>query len=288
MNGLLSDKLGQAYVELRDKLMVIWNELDQSQSAPPELFHYSSAEGFYGIAQNKMLWASEAMCMNDPTEGVHAGRLVLQRLKERHTDVPPDIVEVFSEQYLVSTLDNQVFVACFCDDGDLLSQWRAYGRDGRGFAVGFDRKVLLDGVAEPARLAKVVYDDSQLLATVNIIIDHSVDAITKAYFKKGEFNRYWGFVANFLVQHLMRFKNAAFREEREWRLICLPRKDTVKFRVANSRVIPYFELRFSPDAISRVRLGPKYGRADSRVVGNFLASTPVGTRPVENSLVPLV
>jgi hypothetical protein len=224
---------------------------------------------------------------NDPTEGVHAGRLVLERLKERHTDVPPQILDVFSEQYLVSTLDNQVFIACFCEDGDLLSQWRAYGRDGRGVAVGFDRERLLNAVTQPARLARVIYDDTQLIATLNTIIDHGVEAITKAHFTKDEFDRYWGSVANFLIQHLMRFKNRAFQEEREWRLICLPRQDVIRFRVNNSRVIPYLEVRFSPEAISRIRLGPKYGRTDSRVIRNFVASTPLGSCPIENSLVPL-
>ena len=30
-----------------------------------------------------------------------------------------------------------LYAFCFCEDGDLLSQWRGYGVLGRGYAVGF-------------------------------------------------------------------------------------------------------------------------------------------------------
>ena len=32
---------------------------------------------------------------------------------------------------------SRMFIVCFCEDGDLLSQWRGYGAD-QGYALGFD------------------------------------------------------------------------------------------------------------------------------------------------------
>jgi hypothetical protein len=34
------------------------------------------------------------------------------------------------------------YVVCFCSKGDLLSQWRAYGGGGGGYALGFNAKAL--------------------------------------------------------------------------------------------------------------------------------------------------
>ena len=34
------------------------------------------------------------------------------------------------------------YITCFSRNGDLLSQWRAYGDDGRGVSIGFNSKLL--------------------------------------------------------------------------------------------------------------------------------------------------
>lgn len=59
-----------------------------------------------------------------------------------------------------------VYITCFCEDGDLLSQWRAYaGRDSAaGYALGIGtRPPLLGGVQAAGRqhglrLRRVLYD----------------------------------------------------------------------------------------------------------------------------------
>jgi hypothetical protein len=44
------------------------------------------------------------------------------------------------------------FVACFCENGNLLSQWRAYARTA-GYSIGFDRASLAgtNAAAEPKK-----------------------------------------------------------------------------------------------------------------------------------------
>ena len=34
------------------------------------------------------------------------------------------------------------YFCCFSESSDLLSQWRAYGNDGQGVAIGFNAKLL--------------------------------------------------------------------------------------------------------------------------------------------------
>jgi hypothetical protein len=35
-------------------------------------------------------------------------------------------------------IQRKMFLTCFSENGDLLSQWRAYGNNGDGVAIGFD------------------------------------------------------------------------------------------------------------------------------------------------------
>lgn len=40
------------------------------------------------------------------------------------------------------------YICCFSKEGDLLSQWRAYANDGKGFSIGFDIKKLDEYISE--------------------------------------------------------------------------------------------------------------------------------------------
>ena len=37
-------------------------------------------------------------------------------------------------------------IGCFSKNGDLLSQWRAYAEDGKGFSIGFDSNYIYHGL----------------------------------------------------------------------------------------------------------------------------------------------
>ena len=134
------------------------------------------------------------------------------------------------------------------------------------------RAVLEEGVTATGALARVEYDAQKLRALADEIIDYAVRVVADSKLAGEEAEFYWEHVANFLLQSLMRFKNPAFREEREWRLICLSAPQLVRFRVVGTRLVPYFELRFSLDAIRTIRLGPRYSSRDNRVVRSFLSS----------------
>jgi hypothetical protein len=279
-------ELEPEYGGLRDKVHQLWKADQESELEPAELFHYTSAEAFQNILQNKTLWASEALSMNDPTEGIHPGAFVRDRLAERKDCIPQKILDVFTDQSLTQILDSQIFVASFCDSGDVLGQWRAYARDGRGYAIGFSPRMLLEGISVVAGLARVEYDAQKLRALAHEIIDYAIGVVAHSNMGGEEAESYWGHVANFLIQSLMRFKHPAFREEREWRMICLPAPSLVKFRVVGTRLVPYIHLPIPLEAIRKIRLGPRYTSRDNRV-DSFLRSIGLHKVSVENSVVPL-
>lgn len=103
------------------------------------LFHYCSSETFLSIVESRELWASDLSKMNDPDE-VKRGAEIIRDLLDR---LAPELGRA-----LGST--NLIYLACsFSKNGDLLSQWRAYGDDGNGFSVGVDREALTIANGDP-------------------------------------------------------------------------------------------------------------------------------------------
>ncbi len=97
---------------------------------PENLFHYTSAEGLVGVARSKALWASDMLCLSDASEASYAHALIQAALETDDSQlVPPRHRSGFMEPLTESRMYT-TFVACFRVDGDLLSQWRGYGRAG--------------------------------------------------------------------------------------------------------------------------------------------------------------
>ena len=95
---------------------------------PRYLYHYTSAQGLLGILQSNRIGATNSRFMNDPTEIAYATRLVREvmeseLLKEdaRWLKKVKDSVNDFLNEYENNA---KVYIACFCTQGDLLSQWR--------------------------------------------------------------------------------------------------------------------------------------------------------------------
>jgi hypothetical protein len=168
--------------------------------------------------------------------------------------------------------------ACFSRQGDVLSQWRAYGADGSGYAIGFNASML---VQLPNKALKVEYDRKKQVKEVKdfILALHNVEEAEEH--KRGpDFFRHCATLAI----DLSSYKNPAFVEEDEIRLIHLLNfqssnstlkledaggqvgdqmiaKQEVKFRIKQSTPVPYLDMDFEgmekKSSIAEVILGPK-------------------------------
>jgi hypothetical protein len=61
----MTPKLSEGYINLKHKIKELWDSIDAEVAQPDTIFHYTSAEALQSIIDKKVLWASEALCMND-------------------------------------------------------------------------------------------------------------------------------------------------------------------------------------------------------------------------------
>ncbi len=130
-----------------------------------------------------------------------------------------------------------LYVICFsADDGDRLSQWRAYGGIS-GVCMGFRKSALEHFCATTAErgyvdLYEITYispdGDEQTRLKVDQVIDSGAGTDEK--------------YRRILVSYPgAQFKHKAFEEEKEWRLL-MPRPQNLTHRIRGSLLIPYGEL----------------------------------------------
>jgi hypothetical protein len=194
---------------------------------PAELYHYTDLDSLSGIFQTRTLWMSKISTMNDTSEiGLavrHFKQCVEAHAKESERDEAEFLLHVAAQ--LEGFRRTNICVASFCEEQDQLNQWRSYGADGRGIALGFQSS-RLEKLAHQhgLRLVPCVYDPklhvrivedllSMLLAAYRAAPpkdDAARDALTE------RFNGTFLMAAPIIKDH-------HFAQEREWRLVSTPR-----------------------------------------------------------------
>jgi hypothetical protein len=262
----------------------VLDQLPPDPDPPATLYHYTDARGLDGILREHRLWAHDVDYMNDASEIVHGRSLVQGILAERTPGIANPVIREFFTDYAkkvdsFSTI--QVFAACFCECGDLASQWQSYG-GGRGYAVGFDAGALVWGFHNPQQevhgdrmwlLIPVRYDlNEQRQSIIDVIDGHSaewqqsINANGEAYVlgvKDTLLSRLEGDMA----PRILKAKNPVFSQEQEWRAVLLAGQDPVKRAVIKIRVgefgfVPYIPFDLSRPAeanrlpITKVIFGP--------------------------------
>lgn len=117
---------------------------DASNSVQSPLYHYTSNAGLRGITTSGTIWMGNAWRMNDPDElvyGIGQVRALLEGMLSGETDlnrkaIIRSLLSMFDEGNFKDAFD--CYLACFSRKGDDLNQWRLYGDDGHGYAIGFD------------------------------------------------------------------------------------------------------------------------------------------------------
>jgi hypothetical protein len=241
------------------------------------LYHYTTQKGLLGIINDRQIWATHTQYLNDRREFLHAVDLVrgeIQRLLDEHNiglgaaSVPRmEALNRMRETLSMSPEHINVCVCSFSEDGDSLSQWRAYGGSS-GFAIGFSPEIL-GGAVEKQQffLAQCIYDPRAQQDIVRALVEEVLEEHLSKHpvTEDKEFDEvFWNTGGNFLT-YLYRYapmlKNQSFAEEREWRIISTPIfAQRLDYREGRSLIIPYYRLPLWEDSqkteIYEIIVGP--------------------------------
>jgi hypothetical protein len=293
-----------------------------SNDAPnTTLYHYTAAEGLHGIIETGNIWATNYRYVNDLTEFVYANTLLREEIERRLSPTSPSITPL-AEAVLIAIRDTpdllvgavDIYIACFCEDGDLLSQWRAYGGRGGGFAIGFKiDKIQARLVGKDYYLYRVNYDETKQKEIIRFLIDSfltEIDELGTGVDPKGiaqpAVYSEWEDGSIRLLSSLPNplgalcvqltfcflelaccFKNPNFEVEKEWRLVIKSFSDEqalhpdLKFRVSGSTVIPYLEL---PLYIKNHRWGGMHNRSWNFALEKIIYGPGMNPPATERSL----
>lgn len=113
-----------------------------TRGQPPEtIFHYTTAAGLLGIVQSNRLWASDVLYMNDSTEVEYGRQLIIEIAGAVAGEAKCPMAQTLCKSidtvlYPVGMMGGGFYAACFCEEGDLLSQWHGYSGGVGGYFLG--------------------------------------------------------------------------------------------------------------------------------------------------------
>jgi hypothetical protein len=239
------------------------------------LFHYTNPAGLIGIIQHKCFWVSQIQFLNDAKEFVHGVDVARHEVHLRMSNVnyaPTKELRALHEgmlRTLESSYGARTFVFSLSEEGDLLSQWRAYCPEG-GFSIGMNGdQVHRVATAQGFRLQPCVYDpDEQTQIMSELITRAERDFLAKPKTDDPDSDATAYCLSHFYGQiyyAACTLKHPSFAEEREWRLIGGPWSyihSQLRWRARGGKLIPYYEFSLTAggatlgDLIKWVNVGP--------------------------------
>ncbi|MCA0144367.1 DUF2971 domain-containing protein [Blastococcus sp. LR1] len=259
-------------------------DLEDTLRPPETLFHYTSSAGLRGILETGHIWATDLDFLNDERELRYGLDLLLPLLRTHVLGRSESRLARAILDVLGNTPGTRHFVACFCERGDLLSQWRGYGTPG-GYSLGVrtNRYSLADAPNFERPVYQRVWYDPQdakgfadawadmasqgFIEKFSSVIDvegqgrreiDDDDLAERLY--KFDIEHYW---------HLERLcavlKDPSFAEEREWRILRsthmgFRRSPEIHFREGSLGLTPYALVDLRDESglvpVSEVIVGP--------------------------------
>ncbi|WP_070001132.1 DUF2971 domain-containing protein [Cellulosilyticum sp. I15G10I2] len=246
------------------------------------IYHYCTIDTFLAIIQNKTIRLSDLNKTNDYMEKKWANKLIAYALKEQleEYEIDMDLEEDYwydeqannhlryykKEIERVLYDESPILISCFSEEKDKLSQWRAYGQDGEGVAIGFNYKLLTqlkDGEYN-IFIEKVIYRENDQKKRLAGLIDATIYYVDRLYrkmsakffdnfndFFKDEFDTFCEVLAEDIWRVGCIIKNPAFSEEKEVRIIYNP-------QLPNREVVGDISLKEAKDYFEQVKEVEKF------------------------------
>lgn len=249
-----------------------------------KLCHYTDLGGLQGIVDKHDLWLTHARFSNDNRELLYGYDVAHEVLAEELKKNPQE--KALLEE-VIKLLDpaepESVYICCFCESDNLLSQWRAYGANGTGVSITVEAKEFswVTGDDTPLdtgmmRLWKIYYDPSDQHALIGDAVKYGRDSRHDGMSIEQKARK----TADAIEFFIPTFKHRDFREEAEWRLIFTPGlkcEAELKFRVARQILVPYYSLR------DLIDLRPNAGMKELPICQVLVGPSPRGSLNKESA-----
>jgi Protein of unknown function (DUF2971) len=239
------------------------------------------------IVRSRTIWHSAYSVLNDTMEREWGYQIFTEVAEQIRGECGSDFISRIEEIVKISQESSVAMISSYSLDGDVLSQWRAYTDDGRGFAIGFSTH----DMEMPAKPLRVLYDKAAQVKELTGNIVHAFNYEKSIGFNYNEqFRSHW-FAFGL---DLCAYKNPAFAEEMEIRRVHISslalgevskrlvplgaidqeglRRSSpvdVNFRVSNGMLVPYVVLDYTDGGrnspIKEVVLGPKNANLESNI-----------------------
>ena len=254
------------------------NGLDDKR--PALLHHYTSLDAAVNIIQRREIRLSHCEFLNDATEIRGSITLINKGIQKAIDRAQNQTYHRASEVFyrgVLSQYDSksslyEAFVFCMSEGDpqtlsgqDILSAWRAYGRDGRGVCLSYDSNQLSIYAkgGNGLRLSRVIYDER----LQERIIDEILDGGYIGYQRSNNTQDAVAATVAALIFMMPVFKHKAFQEELEWRFIYLPENQdpstsALKFNVRNNLVVPYHTMQDALDPPNQPNIDPNSPRVN--------------------------
>jgi len=213
------------------------------------IYHYTDAAGLLGIVSSNRFWASDVSFLNDSSEGLLFPQRIIEFMRQKPgglTSLEEQIVVLFQDGLEKHPKPTSAFTISFCDDGDLLSQWRGYGSFGSGYAIGFEPDNMVH--VQLGQLVEVQYGFEGIRQLALDLLSIFVEANPKWSAIIGSFCEQAAQAIRYLS---LVFKSAGYKEERETRILTRPNDKPghpfevmapLKFRARGADIVPYVSL----------------------------------------------
>jgi hypothetical protein len=244
-----------------------------NRGAATPIHHYTDLGGLKGIVENSDLWLTNSRYSNDDEELLHGLGVVREVIVEQLAGPNGPLRRPYLEEVLAlleAPSPEGVYICCFCESSNLLSQWRGYGANGTGVCIAFDPKGFdfITGPDSPTRGLMRLWSVFYPRETQRRIVHQALDFHFMLNMPPAEQAR---LAADALLFFVPTFKNADFAEEQELRLVFTPEPDFAsqpEFRVARGMLTPYYSLQSLAAApaprrlpITSVLIGPSKNKA---------------------------
>ncbi|MCM2455282.1 DUF2971 domain-containing protein [Rhizobium sp. CG4] len=240
--------------------------------------HYTSLDGFLNIIRESQIRASNILFLNDKEEMEYGIKIAKEVLAEFDKE---EGRKRSSRSLKVQMEIPDVYACCFCEEQDMLSQWRGYGAASQGVSIQFDADALATlAKSHNFQLVTVKYGKKDAMSvlrerlqgaeTTASIIRSLIELKNEEDYTADDVRR------NMVLNLAPEFKNDAFKEECEWRIVATANVvKQVHYRTRDNVIIPYVNIGNSNARlpITRVTVGPgKDSNLTRKSIEKFLSS----------------